>query len=70
MSETRETTFDERMKWGVCPVCAAKHGEYCDSNVGFQMGRRADGSPMQTGQGIHLARLQAAPKLVRLVPVG
>ncbi len=68
MEIERDTTLEERIRWGVCPVCKAGHGEYCCAAVGFQLGHRVDGRRMQDGDGAHLARLQRAPMRVRLVP--
>ena len=65
----RDTTLDERMKWGTCPVCGATHGNYCRSEFGLHVGRKADGSALKTGEGAHLGRLQKAPHRVKLVPV-
>lgn len=67
MSEARETTMDERMRWDVCPVCGAPDGEYCYAEVGVHLGVKANGARMKTGEGVHLQRLQAAPMRVRLV---
>jgi len=66
--EARETTFEERATWGECPVCKAPHGDWCRAEIGVQLGRRVDGRHMETGEGVHLARLQRAPMRVRLVP--
>ena len=68
-SPSRETTIDERMKWGECPVCSAKHGESCHAEVGAHLGVKASGGRMNTGEGVHLGRIQNAPKRVQLVPV-
>ena len=65
----RELTFDERMKWGNCPVCEAADGEYCHAAVGIQLGRRVDGKTMKDGEGAHLARLNKAPSKVREVAI-
>lgn len=64
----RELSFDERMRWGECPVCKAAHGEACHADVGIQLGVRLDGRRMQDGDGVHLARLKRAPDRVREVP--
>lgn len=64
----RELTQAERFVWGTCSVCGAEHGESCHAAVGFQLGRRIDGRAMRDGEGVHLARLQAAPFNVREVP--
>jgi len=68
--EPRETTFEERATWGACPVCAAQHGEWCHAEVGAQLGVRAGGGRMNTGDGAHLARLRNAPMRVKLVAAG
>lgn len=55
----REVSFNERARWGECPVCGAKDGEACDSNHpydGARLGRT------------HLGRLQRAPFKVKEVP--
>lgn len=64
----RELTYEDRATWGTCPVCAAHHGEYCNSSVGIPLGRNIHGEPAK--EGAHLGRLQQAPLKVRLVPVG
>lgn len=64
----RDTTMSERMTWGVCGVCGAKHGEFCRADVGVQLGVKLDGSRMKDGEGTHLSRLKTAPLRVRLVP--
>jgi hypothetical protein len=69
MVRERELTTAERMVYGECPVCHAPDGEPCFAEVGLQLGRKANGMPMQTGEGAHLGRLQAAPKRIREVPV-
>ena len=63
----RDTTLEERLTWGDCPICGAKHGEYCLPTA-LQLGTRLDGKPMTQGEGVHLARIQHAPRRVRLVP--
>lgn len=67
LQASRETTMDERLKWGVCPVCGAKPGEYCRADVGLQLGVKADGTRMKDGEGAHVARLQRSPLKVKLV---
>ena len=68
LGPVRELSIDERMRWGDCPCCGAKHGEPCFSAVGVQLGQRLDGSRMKDGEGAHLVRLKAAPYHVREVP--
>lgn len=59
---TRTATYDERRKWGRCPVCKAPHGEAC-----------ADEAPQEWTPGAtwpagaHARRLSAAPLNVRVV---
>ncbi len=65
----RKLTQDERFKWGECSVCGAKHGKYCHSAVGIQLGAKVDGSRMRDGEGAHLARIQSAPRHVQEIPV-
>ena len=60
----RELTTEERFVWGDCSVCKAPHGQPCHAEVGIQLGTR-----LETGEGVHLARLQGAPLKVREVPV-
>ena len=67
MTEGRETTYEERATWGECPICKAKHGEWCHADVGFQFGVKVNGERMKTGEGAHLSRLQKAPMRVKLV---
>ena len=67
--EPRETTFEERATWGECPICHAKHGEWCFAEVGFQLGMKISGGRMETGEGVHLARLSKAPMKVKLIGV-
>lgn len=64
----RELSFDERARWGECPVCKAPDTEPCRAEVGIQLGTKLDGSQLKTGEGAHLARLQRAPYRVREVP--
>lgn len=66
---TRATTAHERFTWGTCPVCKAEHGEDCNPDVGLQLGVKVDGSRLGKGEGAHVARLQAAPMAVALVPL-
>ena len=61
----RELTYDERATWGECPVCHAKQGEWCDGAYGIALGRTANGELPE--HGVHLGRLQRAPKRVRMV---
>lgn len=46
-----ELSYEERATWGVCPTCHATPGEWC---VDVQQ------SPQR--QGVHLGRLQQAPR--------
>ena len=68
MGPIRELSFDDRARWGECPVCHAPHGTFCYADVGIQLGQRVDGRPMKDGEGAHLGRLQNAPHRVREVP--
>ena len=63
-----ELTFEERSVWGECPVCRAPDGEPCYPEIGIHLGAKADGSSLQRGEGAHLARLNAAPHVTRVVP--
>lgn len=64
--ELRELTYDERATWGTCLVCRANDGEWCNSAMGIALGSTPTGRPPE--RGVHLARLNAAPQRVRLVP--
>lgn len=64
----RDLTYEEQATWGECPVCHAKDGEWCYAEVGFQVGVKVGGGRMQTGEGVHLARMRNAPERVKLVP--
>lgn len=66
-TEPRETTYEERAVWGVCPVCSAPAGEWCYPEVGIQLGVRVGGGKPKQGEGAHLSRLQKAPRIVRVV---
>lgn len=61
----RDLTYDERATWGECPVCHAKPGEWCSGAYGIGLGRTVYGA--LPNQGVHLGRLQHAPKRVRMV---
>lgn len=63
----RELSYDERATWGECPVCKAKHGEWCNGLVGVSLGRNVNGDIPE--HGVHLGRLQEAPLKVAEVPV-
>ena len=66
MMITKELTTEERMTWGECPVCHAKHGENCDPGMGLQLGL---GIGPINPEGAHLGRLNNAPFKVELRPV-
>lgn len=66
MNPIHELTVEERMAWGECKICGAKHGEKCNGNVGITLGRNVNG---EVGDGAHLMRLNNAPFRVELVPV-
>lgn len=57
----RELTIDERMTFGECSVCGAKHGQRCRSEVGLRIGHPAGGDWSKV-EGAHLARLNDAPR--------
>ncbi len=65
-SHSRELTSEERMKWGTCPTCGARNGEYCHADVGMHLGTRAGGGKPQDGDGTHLGRLQRAPMRIKV----
>lgn len=68
MSFKRETTFQERSLWGVCPTCKSPHGTPCNVDVGFQLGSNVNGERLKTGDGAHLTRLRDAPEEVDDIP--
>ena len=61
----RAASWEEQATWGECPTCHAKQGEWCNPAVGFSLGQSVSGGPPVDG--VHLARLQAAPHFVQLV---
>lgn len=63
----RDLTYTERATWGECPVCHAKDGYLCHSDVGIALGRTVSGD--LPPDGVHLGRIQRAPKRVRELPV-
>lgn len=63
----KELTFEERAIWGECAICGAKHGERCRGEVGIALGQNVRWQP--PADGAHLARLNAAPHRVQLVPL-
>jgi hypothetical protein len=68
VARVREVPWEERIRWGVCPVCEATDGEPCHAEVGAHLGMKASGARLKTGEGVHLARLERAPMRVREVP--
>ena len=60
-------TVEELMVWGTCPVCEAPPGEKCYPEVGLSLGSTVHGKPPTNG--VHIGRLNAAPKTVRLQKV-
>lgn len=66
MTSVRELTYEERATWGECPVCGAPHGEFCNPDIGFPVGRGLDGFPIPGGT--HIGRLRRAPRRVKEVP--
>lgn len=63
----RWLTFEERCKWGDCPVCGAKDGEPCHSEVGFALGVTVSGQ--RPTDGAHLGRINNAPRRIKEVAV-
>lgn len=55
MSESLRLSWEERRKWGECPVCRAPHGEPCFSDL-------VEGRTSLAGA--HLARLHLAPEFI------
>lgn len=47
---------EQKLTWGDCPICPAKHGQRCNAAFGIKLGVGGDGS------GAHLARLQNTPE--------
>jgi hypothetical protein len=66
----RNLSWEERIRYGTCPVCEAPDGEPCRADVGLQLGVRVDGRRMRDGEGVHLARIQKSPLRVKEVPRG
>ena len=64
---TRDLSYDEKARWGKCPICHAMDGEPCYSEVGIPLGRTLSGGPPEDGA--HLGRLNAAPRSIRIEPV-
>lgn len=62
-----DLTYNERATWGECPVCQAKHGEWCDGTRGM-LGALSALAGNLPENGVHLGRLQQAPRRVRQVP--
>lgn len=58
--ERIKMTYEERATFGTCPACGAGPGKWCDGAVGLHMGYALDGKP--PADGVHLGRLQAAPR--------
>lgn len=67
MARERELTYEERATYGVCPVCKAADGEWCDGNIGIPLGRTVSGG--LPANGVHLGRISMAPTRVREVPI-
>jgi hypothetical protein len=63
----RWLTFEERAKWGECPACGAKDGEACDANIGFPLGKLPSGDSPK--EGVHLGRINNAPRRVKEVAI-
>ena len=51
-----ELTYDERATYGTCPVCKKGPSQWCDGSMGLSFGGQ------MPEHGVHLGRLQAAPK--------
>ena len=67
MARERYLTFDERAKWGACPVCHAPDGVACNGEIGIPLGRTC-GDRVAEG-GAHLGRLLHAPLRIREVAI-
>lgn len=62
----RELTYKERAVWGICPVCAAEPGKACRADVGIPIVTK-HGTPAR--EGVHLGRIQNAPRRVHERPI-
>lgn len=54
--EEMELTYDERAVFGTCRVCGKGPGQWCDGTMGLTFGGQIP------EHGVHLGRLQAAPR--------
>ncbi len=61
VAERVKLTYEERAKWGKCPVCEAEPGKYCDGEIGWSLGKNIHGETPEGGA--HLGRLNAAPSV-------
>ncbi len=64
MMNVRELKFEERAKWGTCPVCGAEHGQSCDRSIGNPSVAVDDsiiGPRAGLLTGAHYGRLSRAP---------
>lgn len=64
----RELTYKERAVWGTCPICGAEPGKSCRVDVGMPI-LNDRGTVVREGEGVHLGRIQNAPRRIREVPI-
>lgn len=61
----RELSFEERARWGECPVCHVKDGQACNWTIEGELSLYY---PYTTGPNAHYARVHNAPREVKEVP--
>lgn len=61
--KTEYLTFAERATFGTCSICGAGPGQWCSPDAGLLIGVKVNGGPPSPGDGAHLARLAASPRL-------
>lgn len=63
----RELSFEERARWGECPVCHARDGEACNDAAGDELGMFYPYF-YDVDKRVHFVRVLNAPLEVREVP--